>query len=77
MLTYIHSYTQTTEAYLYYKLTHEPKGSAELKMHPPKLLTVRVCIAVVLVNCLGGLPRNSVDRLTDRARNDLKSVGGP
>ena len=26
----------------------------------------------VLVNCLGGLPRNSVDRLTNRARNDLK-----
>ena len=26
----------------------------------------------VLVNCLGGLPRNSVARLTDRAQNDLK-----
>ena len=25
----------------------------------------------LLVNCLGGLPMNSVDRLTDRARNDL------
>ena len=31
----------------------------------------------VLVNCLVGLPRNSVDRLTDRVRNDLKSVDGP
>ena len=31
----------------------------------------------VLVNCLGGLPRNSVDRLTDHAQNDLKSVEGP
>ena len=31
----------------------------------------------VLVNCLGGLPRNSVDWLTDRARNDLKCVKGP
>ena len=30
-----------------------------------------------LVNCLGGLPRNSVARLTDRARNDLKCVEGP
>ena len=27
--------------------------------------------------CLGGLPRNSVDRLTDRARNDLKSIERP
>ena len=24
-------------------------------------------VQLVLVNCLGGLPRNSVDRLTDRA----------
>ena len=31
----------------------------------------------VLVNCLGGLPRNSVARLTDRAWNDLKCVEGP
>ena len=31
----------------------------------------------VLVNCLGGLPRNSVVRVTDRARNDLKCVEGP
>ena len=30
-----------------------------------------------LVNCLGGLPRNSVVRVTDRARNDLKRVEGP
>ena len=30
----------------------------------------------VLVNCLGGLPRNSVVRLTDRARNDIKCVEG-
>ena len=29
---------------------------------------------MILVNCLGDLPWNSVDRLTDRARNDLKSV---
>ena len=28
-----------------------------------------------IVNCLWGLP--SVDMLTDRARNDLKSVEGP
>ena len=27
--------------------------------------------------CLGGLPRNSVARLTDRAQNDLKCVEGP
>ena len=26
----------------------------------------------VLVNCLGGLPRNNVDRLIDHTRNDLK-----
>ena len=31
----------------------------------------------VLVNCLGGLPRNSVVRLTDRAQNDLKCFEGP
>ena len=30
----------------------------------------------VLVNCLGCLPRNSVARLTDRTRNDLKCVEG-
>ena len=32
---------------------------------------------LVLVNWIGGLPRNSVARLTDRARNDLKCVEGP
>ena len=32
--------------------------------------------ALCTVNCLGGLPRNSVNRLTDRARNDPKSVKG-
>ena len=31
----------------------------------------------LLVNCLGGLPRNSVARVTDRARNDLKYVEEP
>ena len=31
----------------------------------------------VLINCLGGLSRNSVDRLTDCARNGLKCVEGP
>ena len=31
----------------------------------------------VLINCQGGLPRNSVVRVTDRARNDLKCVEGP
>ena len=30
----------------------------------------------LLVNCLGGLPKNSVVRVTDRARNDLKCVEG-
>ena len=30
-----------------------------------------------MVIYLGGLSRNSVDSLTDRARNDLKSVEGP
>ena len=32
---------------------------------------------LVLVNCPGGLPRNGVDRLTDRTRNDLICVEGP
>ena len=27
---YTHTYARTTEAYLYYKLTYEPKGSGEL-----------------------------------------------
>ena len=31
----------------------------------------------VPVNCLGGLPRNSVVRVTDRAWSDLKCVEGP
>ena len=31
----------------------------------------------ILVNCLGGLPRNSVARLTDGAQNDIKWVEGP
>ena len=30
----------------------------------------------VMVNCLEGLPRNSVVRVSDRARNDLKCVEG-
>ena len=35
----------------------------------------RMCTIIkVLVNCLGGLPRNSVDGLTD---HDLKSAEGP
>ena len=29
--TNIHTYERTTEAYLYYKLTKEPKGSGKLK----------------------------------------------
>ena len=31
--TYIHIHTRTTEAYLYYKLINEPKGSGELKFN--------------------------------------------
>ena len=34
-------------------------------------------ISTVLVNCLGGLPKNSVARLSDHAQNDLKCVKGP
>ena len=29
--TYTHTHIRTTEAYLYYKLTNEPKGLGELK----------------------------------------------
>ena len=36
----------------------------------------RMCNKYQLVNCLGGLPRNNVDKLTDYARNDLKCVEG-
>ena len=32
---------------------------------------------IVLVNCLGGLPRNSVSGLTDCAQNELKCAEGP
>ena len=35
------------------------------------------CALLVLVNCPGGLPRRHVDRITDHAWNDLKSVKGP
>ena len=31
--TYIYTYPRTTEAYLQYKLTYEPKGSGELTSH--------------------------------------------
>ena len=34
-------------------------------------------VHLVLLNCLGGLPRNSVARLNDRAWNDLNCVEGP
>ena len=40
-------------------------------------LLAKECALAVLVNCLGGLPGNTVDRLTDRARNDRKSVEEP
>ena len=42
-------------------------------------LLAKECALTILVNFLhvGGLPGNSVDRLTDRARNDLKSVEEP
>ena len=40
-------------------------------------LLAKECALTILVNCPGGLPGNSVDRLTDRARNDLKSVEEP
>ena len=32
--------------------------------------------AWTLINCIGGLPKNSVARLTDSARNDLKCSKG-
>ena len=35
--TYTHTHIRTTEAYLYYKLTNEPKGSGELKIYAFKL----------------------------------------
>ena len=31
MYIHVHTYIRTTEAYIYYKLTNEPKGSDELK----------------------------------------------
>ena len=40
-------------------------------------LLAKECALTVLVNCLGGLPGSSVDRLTDRVRNDLKTVEEP
>ena len=40
-------------------------------------LLAKECALTILVNCLGGLPGNSVDRLTVRARNDLKSRKTP
>ena len=38
--TYIHTYIQTTEAYLYYKLTNEHKGSGELKRGSKLMLAI-------------------------------------
>ena len=32
-----HTYIRTTETYLYYKLTNEPKGSGELKSKEIKI----------------------------------------
>ena len=43
MLT-THTYMWTTEAYQYYKLTYEPKGSGELKM---KLLKIPVTVKMI------------------------------
>ena len=40
-------------------------------------LLAKECALTILVNCLGGLHGNGVDRLTDRDRNDLKSVEEP
>ena len=44
MLTLIHAHTHiwTTEAYLYYKLTNEPKGSGELKTKVSKTDRLRI-----------------------------------
>ena len=36
-----------------------------------------MCTRHSVVTCLGGLARNSVNRLNDRARNDLRGVEGP
>ena len=35
----VHTYTRTTEAYLYYKLTNEPKGLGEIKTEESVLFT--------------------------------------
>ena len=40
-------------------------------------LLAKECALTILVNCLGGLPGNSVERLTYHPRNDLKSVEEP
>ena len=52
--------------------------SADSVMGSCQLLT-KECALSTCKHCIGGLPRNSVERdwLTDRARNNLKNVEGP
>ena len=53
----------------YFPSADSRKGSCQL--------LAKECALTILVNCLEGLQGNSVDRLTDRARNYLKSVEEP
>ena len=53
-----------------------PSGTTKLGIHQRMCMSCRCPFCWNMV-CLGGLPRNSVARLTDRARNDLRCVEGP
>ena len=67
---------------LSWRLGHENISTAilSLPLIQEEQLSVtgkRMCTKYVLVNCLGGLPRNNVVRVTDRTQNDLKCIEGP
>ena len=68
----VHSFMETWSWKHFYN--HSPSSSDSRRA---VVSYWRKNVYLVLVNCLGDLSRNSVDRLTDLARNDLKCVEGP
>ena len=69
--THPHTHIRTTEAYLYYKLTNEPKGElkkTKMKMHvficnfkKYKGCPSKLCILMITQDCDIGIVRNLYD----------------